>query len=163
MAGLALTLPLALSACGSRDIQGVRTFDFQGGQHQLGPINYPETPPAGGFHNPSWQNCGVYERPIYDFLAVHSLEHGAVWVAYRPDLSSEDVARLRSLVDGRPKTILAPYPGLTSAVVMTAWNHQLAVDAASDDRLKAFLDKYEDGSQAPERGALCTNGSSETR
>ncbi|WP_245900885.1 DUF3105 domain-containing protein [Deinococcus yavapaiensis] len=161
--GLALTLPLVLSACGSRDIQGVKTFDFKSGEHKAGPISYPETPPAGGPHNPTWQNCGVYDRPIYDFLAVHALEHGAVWIAYRPDLASEDVDRLRTLVDGRLKTLLAPYPGLKSPVVITAWNNQLAVDSASDERLKAFLDKYEDGPQTPERGAACTNGSSETR
>jgi len=41
-----------------------------------------ELPPMGGTHNQVWQNCGVYETPLRSDLAVHSLEHGAVWITY---------------------------------------------------------------------------------
>ena len=33
-----------------------------------------------GEHNPVWQNCGFYNKPVRDESAVHSLEHGAVWI-----------------------------------------------------------------------------------
>ena len=151
-----------LVACGGGNIEGVKTFDFKGGQHQQGRIDYENVPPAGGTHNPVWQDCGVYDAPIAAEHVVHSLEHGAVWIAYRPDLSEGDVAKLRELVDGRSYTLLAPHPDLSAPIVATAWNHQLSVESAGDERLERFVDKYENGSQAPERGATCSGGTAET-
>lgn len=156
-------LSLSLVACTQKGIQGVQTFNFPGGDHRSGSLVYAENPPAGGSHNPLWQNCGVYDQPLYNEYAVHSLEHGAVWLTYRPDLGAEGVAALRQLVDGRTYTLLSPYEGLPTPVVASAWGAQLKVDSPSDPRLKAFLDKYEQGATAPERGAACTGGYSGTR
>ncbi|MEW6422186.1 MAG: DUF3105 domain-containing protein [Deinococcota bacterium] len=156
-------LPLVLVACAQEGIEGVRTFDYQGGDHRPGSLVYAETPPVGGPHNALWQTCGVYDRPLYNEYAVHSLEHGAVWITYRPDLGAEGVAALKALVDGRPSTLLSPYPGLPAPVVASAWNAQLMVESPTDKRLKAFLDKYEQGETAPERGAPCSGGYGGTR
>ena len=54
--------------------------------HTTQPVTYEQTPPVGGDHNPTWLNCGVYTAPVPNELAVHALEHGAVWVTYRSDL-----------------------------------------------------------------------------
>jgi hypothetical protein len=156
-------LPLILAACGGGGIEGAQTFRYNAGDHRTGSLVYAENPPAGGPHNASWQNCGVYEQPLYNEYAVHSLEHGAAWITYRPDLPAEQVEALKALVDGRPYTLLSPYPGLPGPVVISAWNAQLPVDRASDERLKPFLDKYEQGSTAPERGAACSGGYGGTR
>lgn len=160
----ALTLlVLALTACGSKSIDGVQTFTYAGGDHRSGSLIYAENPPAGGPHNPAWQNCGVYDRPLYNEYVVHSLEHGAVWITYRPDLDAAQVAALKTLVEGRPYTILSPYEGLDTPVAASAWGAQLKVEQADDSRLKAFLDKYEQGATAPERGASCSGAYGETR
>ncbi|AKH16891.1 MULTISPECIES: DUF3105 domain-containing protein [Deinococcus] len=160
----ALTLlVLALTACGSKSIDGVQTFTYSGGDHRSGSLIYAENPPAGGPHNPAWQNCGVYDRPLYNEYVVHSLEHGAVWITYRPDLDAAQVAALKTLVEGRPYTILSPYEGLDTPVAASAWGAQLKVEQADDSRLKAFLDKYEQGATAPERGASCSGAYGETR
>ena len=66
-------------------------------KHQSGPIQYTKyTPPVGGVHNPTWQNCmgDVYDAQIANEHAVHSLEHGAVWITYRPDLPKDQVDKL---------------------------------------------------------------------
>lgn len=152
----------AFVSCGG-GVEGEKTFSYAGGEHQTGRIEYKENPPVGGPHNPVWQNCGVYAAPLNDEYAVHSLEHGAVWITYRPDLPAADVDKLKALVDGRSYTLLSPRPDLPSPVVASAWNRQVAVDSAGDARLKAFLDKYEGGTQAPERGAACSGGYAETR
>jgi hypothetical protein len=60
--------------------------------HVGGNIDYDQDlgiPPAGGPHNPSWQNCGFYDELVRDENAVHSLEHGAVWITYQPDLPQQ--------------------------------------------------------------------------
>jgi hypothetical protein len=115
-------------------------------------------PPVGGVHSPTWQNCGIYDQPVESKYALHAMEHGAVWLAYSPELPADDVAALRDIVDGRTYVLMAPYPGLASDVVLTAWGLQLELDSASDDRVDAFIDRYRLGPQTPEPGASCTGG-----
>ncbi len=52
-------------------------------------IPFGELPPAGGTHDPVWQNCGVYDEPLNTPNVVHSMEHGAIWISYQPDLPAE--------------------------------------------------------------------------
>jgi Protein of unknown function (DUF3105) len=89
-------------------IEGVQTVSVKGG-HQEGGINYEQHPPAGGIHNPSWINCGIYDTQVALEKAVHSLEHGAAWITYQPDVASEQVEQLRTLVKGKRYVLLSPY------------------------------------------------------
>jgi len=72
-------------------VAGVESFT-PSRNHVTTPVQYPQTPPAAGDHSPVWLNCGVYPEPVPDEQAVHSLEHGAVWVTYNPDLPAPVVA-----------------------------------------------------------------------
>jgi hypothetical protein len=142
-------------------LKAVKTFDYVGAQHTTDPVTYTETPPAGGAHDPVWEDCGVYTQPIRNENAVHSLEHGTVWITYQPGLASTDVQKLETALGTvkDKKTILSPYPGLPSPVVVTVWNAQLDLPSASDPRLQDFLDFYGDGHTAPEAAmASCAGG-----
>jgi len=141
------------------DIQAdVLTATYQAAQHLNGPITYRETPPMGGPHNPIWQNCGIYGFPIHNEHAVHSLEHGAVWITYRPDLPAADVERLRGLASD-DYMLLSPYPGLPAPVVASAWNHQIQLTGAEDPRLPTFIRTYKNNPRTtPEFGATCAGG-----
>ncbi|BDP44636.1 hypothetical protein DAETH_46050 (plasmid) [Deinococcus aetherius] len=160
--GLWLAVPAVLAACSARPLAGVQTFTFRAGDHREGRLVYEQTPPAGGPHNPSWQNCGVYASALYNEYVVHSLEHGAVWITYRPTLSPEGVRTLASLAQGRTHVLVSPNGGQTAPVVLTAWGAQLPVTEVGDSRIKAFLKRYEQGPTTPERGAACTGGYSGT-
>lgn len=151
-------LGLLLPRGQSSETAGVETFANLPRDHQQGPLTYPQTPPVGGVHNPAWQNCGVYDQPIANENAVHSLEHGAAWIAYQPDLATEAVEQLRNLARGQRYTLLSPYPDLPAPVVASAWGVQLKVDSAADPRLAQFIAKYAQGPQTPEPGAPCTGG-----
>ncbi|HEY3229318.1 MAG TPA: DUF3105 domain-containing protein [Roseiflexaceae bacterium] len=137
---------------------GIVTFSNLSRDHVNGPITYPQVPPVGGPHNPVWLNCGIYDQPVPNQNAVHSLEHGAVWITYQPDLPAADVARLRSLVRNHAYVILSPYPGLPTRVVASAWGVQLQATGADDPRLPQFIKTYEQGPQTPEPGAPCSGG-----
>lgn len=130
-------------------------------QHVSTPVKYAQTPPAGGKHNPIWLNCATYAKAIPNENAAHSMEHGAIWVTYRPGLSAGQMQVLQSAM---PPTyaILSPYPGLKSPVVASAWGKQISLKGANDPRLKAFIRKYTQGPQAPESGAACTGGTDGT-
>ena len=137
-------------------IDGVQTYANSNG-HVAGPVAYPQTPPAGGEHNPIWLNCGIYNEPVRNELGVHSLEHGAVWVTHDPALSASELDALRMHL---PSTyvILSPFPGLPAPIVLSAWNTQLRVDTADDPRIPTFLEEYWRNQYVPEPGALCSGG-----
>jgi len=115
-------------------------------------------PPVGGDHDPTPQNCGFYDQPVRDENAVHSLEHGAVWLTYRTDLDARDVARIKEIAQGTPYVLASPYEDLAAPVVATAWGVQLELQDTSDERLDAFLARYVQGEQTPEPGAPCSGG-----
>jgi hypothetical protein len=117
-----------------------------------------DLPPAGGLHSGIWQNCGIYDEPFETKNGVHSMEHGAVWISYQPELSSAGVARLQDAVRGERYVLLSPFPGLKSPVVLTAWGIQLELDSADDGRIANFIDQYQQGPQTPEPGATCQDG-----
>jgi len=172
-----LGLALVLAACSADDgaspspsptptIAGVRTFPGLSHEHVDHAVTYPQHPPAGGQHwQPKsgdvlgWQRCAVYTEPVVDEFAVHSLEHGAVWLTYRPGLSAAGLTALATLASIRPAyVIVSPYPGQAAPVMATAWGLQLPVDTADDPRLAEFTRGYAGGSQGGEPGADCANG-----
>jgi hypothetical protein len=137
-------------------IEGVQSYDGLTQEHVTGDVDYPQSPPVGGDHDPRWQNCGVYDTPVRNENAVHSLEHGAVWLAYRPDLAADQVEVLRAFARGHTHILVSPYEGLTEAVVTTAWGTQLRLDSVIDPRLALFVATYEEGPQTPELGVTCS-------
>ena len=139
-------------------IVGLKQFSNLSRDHQNTRVTYAETPPVGGAHNTVWQNCGIYDQPVANENAVHSLEHGAVWITYRPDLPAVDIEKLRALVRGHNHALLTPYPNLPTPVVASAWGLQVQVQSVSDPRLPLFVSKYENGRQTPEPGAVCNGG-----
>ena len=100
---------------------GVETFEVESAAHTTEPVDYPQDPPAGGPHDPSWQKCAVYDAPVRPENAVHSQEHGAVWITYQPDLPESDREILVALAEDRPYLLISPYPGLEEPVVASAW------------------------------------------
>ncbi len=138
------------------EIEGLETFDNLEALHVQSAVEYEMTPPAGGPHNPTWLNCGIYEEEVPAEYAVHSLEHGAVWVTYDPEqVQGADLDALRSAMP-RSYIILSPFPGLEAPVVASAWGVQVALDGVDDPRLSDFIVKYRQSPDAPEPGALCS-------
>jgi hypothetical protein len=112
-------------------------------------------PPAFGAHLSAWQNCGIYDQPVGLGNALHSMEHGAVWLTSAPDLPEDQVLALRDIVRGREYVLMSPYPEQTKPVVLSAWTVQLVIDSLPDERIAKFLDFFVLGPQNPEPGAPC--------
>ncbi|GAA2522465.1 MULTISPECIES: DUF3105 domain-containing protein [Streptomyces] len=131
-----------------------------GRNHVTKSVKYPVAPPVGGDHNPAWMNCNgdVYTDEINNTNAVHSLEHGAVWVTYNDRADKADVDALAAKVKKTPYTLMSPVDGQKDPIMLTAWGHQRAVTGADDPAVDAFLEKFVQGEQTPEPGAACTNG-----
>jgi hypothetical protein len=143
----------------------VKTYDVgPAGRHTEGDVNYEQSPPVGGPHNPVWQNCGFYDQPVRGENAVHSLEHGAVWITYSPSLPQNQVDQLRDIAESQSYILVSPYPDLpdNTPVVASAWGKQVGLDGADDPDLESFIRAYRQGPQTPEPGALCDGGTSAT-
>lgn len=148
------------SAEDSASIKGLVTKDGLSRDHVAGTVKYDTGPPMGGDHNPVWQNCDahVYDAPLQTEHAVHSLEHGAVWITYRPGLDAGQLGVLKSKVSATDYTLLSPYPSQDSPITLTAWGKQLKLQNASDPRVDEFLRAFVKGPQTPEPGAACSGG-----
>lgn len=163
-------LAVVLGACssGSPDpgaaatgLQDVVEYGQLEGEHVDGDVTYEQNPPVGGPHSPAWQDCGFYDTPIRDEHAVHSMEHGAVWITYDPALDAEAVAVIEQLAADEGYVLASPRAGLPSRVVASAWGAQLLLPSTTDPRLESFVDTYAESPQAPEPGAPCSGGISE--
>ena len=137
---------------------GVEEFEVASRDHTEEAVSYEQSPPVGGDHNPVWQNAGFYEEPVRNENAVHALEHGAVWVAYNPDLPQEGKEQMREIAAGQECVVASPYPGLDAPIVASAWGKQLPLESAGDPTLDRFVSSFLRGPQTPEPGAACTGG-----
>jgi hypothetical protein len=142
--------------------EGTLSYTYAGAQHSDGPVQYAENPPVGGVHNPTWQNCGFYAAPVHNENAVHSLEHGAVWITYQPDLPQDQIDILRNLAESQSYILVSPMEGIATPVVASAWNRQIQLESATDPRLDQFIRSFRLSPEAPEPGAACAGGTSAT-
>ena len=129
-------------------------------EHAAGPLGYDlaKSVPLGGVHNSRWAACQVWYTPVAPEYAIHSMEHGAVWVAYVATMSDPEVEDLVEFSAKYPYMLAAPYTELPAPIVATAWGVQIMVNNTKDPRLEEFIKKYAQGPQTPEPGAPCTEG-----
>jgi Protein of unknown function (DUF3105) len=127
-------------------------------RHVKGKVYYPSEPPMGGNHIVVWQNCGIYKLPVVTENAVHSLEHGAVWITYRQDLSKTEQQHLEKLVLGKPYVLLTPYTKQPTAISLIAWEHRLRLKSVDDDVINRFIKKFAGSLEVPEPAGPCIGG-----
>jgi hypothetical protein len=135
-------------------------------------ITYPDPPATSGKHNGSQppDDPKVHSEPFDETLAIHALEHGAVFVYYLPEadggLSQDVIDRLATIATGSNATFLAPYPSLTpeTALTLTAWNYRQSCPAATTAGtaltpdaaatiVNGFVTSLECTGEGPENGA----------
>jgi hypothetical protein len=109
-----------------------------------------------------WQTCQFYDQPIMTERGVHSMEHGAVWITYSPDLPATQVDVLRGLAESGKEVLVTPFDGLPTPLVASAWGKQLQLQSADDPRLAQFVRYFDDGPQTPEKDTPCSQGTTET-
>ncbi|MDQ3579624.1 MAG: DUF3105 domain-containing protein [Actinomycetota bacterium] len=145
----------------SVNIPGVVRTEYTQGQHVTGEqrVDYDQSPPYGGPHDQAWADCTgiVYPVPVRTENMIHTLEHGAVWIAYNPDkVQGGDLDKLKAKVEGQPYMSLSPYPGLDKPFSMQSWGHQLKLENVDDERVDQFIKALRSNNyQNPEPGARC--------
>src|SRR5690606_17503980 len=118
--GPALRVEVVAVGEAGEGLEGVQAFRIESAEHTRADIEYSVNPAPGGPHHPVWANCGFYDAPLPEEHLVHDLEHGAVWLAYPPDLPAGDVATIRALATSQDKVVAAPFDGLADGEAVVA-------------------------------------------
>ena len=137
---------------------GTQSFNVAAPEHVDGDLHEDGEVPVGGPHDEVWQNCGFYDSEVRSENAVHSLEHGAVWITYRTGLAESQVNVLRDFTGGFDKVLVSSVAGQDSPIIATAWANQLELTDADDARLAQFVNEFEGSLESPEPGGLCNGG-----
>lgn len=89
------------------------------------PREYNSNPPSSGAHYSSPANWAVYDYEVNDKIFIHNLEHGGIWIAYKPSVSIDIVAELKEIVNtfGGSKLVMAPRSANDMDIAVVAWTH----------------------------------------
>lgn len=113
---------------------------------EVGLINYNSNPPTSGPHLPSIAPWGVHENPVPKELQVHNLEDGGVVVQYNCPQTEQQcknlLEKLTQIVKRYDRTVLAPYPGMSEKIALTAWSRIDKFTEFDEKRIVRFVDAY---------------------
>ncbi|MBA2313029.1 MAG: DUF3105 domain-containing protein [Actinobacteria bacterium] len=124
------------------------------GQHVEGQVDYESSPPVSGSHSPQPAACGTHSAPIANESQVHTLEHGAVGIQYLPDLETQQIREIESLVsEFDSHTFSAPYPDMDAPIAVTSWGRIMRFDTfderAARDYITEFIQKGPEEQDCP--------------
>ena len=117
----------------NRDLPGTAYYIV--GREHIGfrdtlPEPYNSNPPSSGAHYLAPANWGIYDYEINDKILIHNLEHGGIWISYRPKVSPEVVSYLKTFVDDNKnsKLVMAPRSKNDADIAIVAWGRVLKVN-----------------------------------
>jgi hypothetical protein len=133
--------------------QCVRAHIAAGTAHEA----YNSNPPSNGPHYDTPAQCKIYENEVVDESAVHSLEHGAVWVTYKDKTNTSLRDQLTALIkeEGSGKILLSPRAKNESAIGLASWGRVLNLDSFDKQKIADYIRLYRNGKATPEPLAPC--------
>lgn len=134
--------PVAVSA----PVEGTVDYEIIGRNHIASGTagsGYNSNPPSSGPHWSSPARNGVYDESLPDEQLLHNLEHGHVWIAYKPDISQDVKNQLKEIVEKDDwKVVLCPREKNDSQIALVAWGRVLKLDQLDTQKVKDFIRTY---------------------
>lgn len=135
-----------LPAAVSKPVEGTSDLQIVGRNHIASGTagsGYNSNPPSSGPHWPSPAKNGVYDETLPDEQLIHNLEHGHVWIAYKPDVGDEVKNKLKEIVkDDDWKVVLEPRDKNETMIALVAWGRVLKLDQLDENKVKDFIRTY---------------------
>lgn len=111
---------------------------------------YNSNPPTSGWHYEEWESKGIYKEQQSDEGIVHNLEHGYIWISYKPDANPEIIRQLENFYGFGKKIIVEPRKENDKSIAIAAWNwldkfNPESKEKLNDNELKRigdFIDEY---------------------
>ncbi len=110
-------------------------------------VQYQSNPPTSGNHWSDPLRPGLYDVEKPDEAIVHSLEHGRVWISYKPSIPEETKQGLIKLLQGHPGVILTPRLANDADIALAAWTRLDTFNISQDgtipeERILSFVNRY---------------------
>lgn len=130
-----------------------------GQQHVNGLTSKPNTKleiATSGDHDQQPLPWQVYDQEVPDANAIHNLEHGGIYISYKPDLPADQIAKIKSLFS-KPysrksfspiKAIVAPRAANSAPIVMSSWTRSMKLDKYDEGKMVEYY--LRNHGQAPE-------------
>lgn len=135
----------------SLDKDHSRFYESQGRAHIESGADHPtynSNPPSSGWHYAIPAQTGFHDTSIPDEAAIHSLEHGDIWIAYHPQISDAAKNALKDLA-GR-YIVISPRETNDADIALVAWTRVDSFDLAGEDlstdekkRIDDFIRRYD--------------------
>lgn len=120
-------------------------YEMQGREH-IEPgskhDSYNSNPPTSGPHYASPAPWGVYRDALPDGQLIHNLEHGGVWISYKPGISQDIAQKLEGFSKKYgSKIIVTPRKENDTDIALTVWTRLEKFNAGeySDERVDNFI------------------------
>ena len=124
-----------------------REVAYEGDKHvtEGTEVEYQSNPPASGNHWPVPLSDGVYKTEKPDEAVVHSMEHGRVWISYRPSLPANIIEQLEKLGSGQA-LVITPRSTNEADIALAAWTRldtfNLENGILDEKRIQDFIRRY---------------------
>jgi len=132
----------ASNAPNSSEVRG-EFFPAQTRQHIAMGATHPDynsDPPTGGWHYGNSVQTGIYDKEFADEQTIHNMEHGHVWITYRPDLDKETIEKLADIAKSYgSKIIMAPRAKNSVPIALAAWEYLLKLDNFDGSQITGFI------------------------
>jgi hypothetical protein len=113
------------------------------GVHTDDPVQYDTVPPVAGPHAPGAAPCGVFAEQLPNENLVHTLEHGAIGLLFRPDLDIEQIRTLEDIVgEFETHVFSAPFAEMDSPITITSWGFRMPLDEVDEPAIQEFIDEF---------------------
>lgn len=106
---------------------------------------YNSNPPTSGPHFSQPAEWGIYKEELPDETLIHNLEHGGIWISYKPEIFEDVRKKLEAFYEqyGR-KIIVTPRAKNDNDIALAAWNRLDKFSAAeyADERVEKFIKAF---------------------
>jgi len=129
----------------------VEEFPIEGRDHVPAgtDVEYKTNPPTSGSHLAEAEKWGIFSNEIDDMAAVHSMEHGGIWISYK-DITQEEISSLEEVSkQNSQSTVVSPRSGNDGKIVIASWGKMVKLETAEKALIQKYIDTYKN--QAPEK------------
>ena len=130
----------------SQEVEGTQVFDIVSRTHiaQGTPgSGYNSNPPSSGPHWPGPAKNGFYETALADQQLIHNLEHGYIWIAYKPDVGDEVKNKLKEIAQKEDwKVVVVPREANDTKIALVAWGRVLKMEDPDYEKIEDFIRTY---------------------
>lgn len=131
---------------GAEQPDGGRTHIPVGSKHDA----YFSNPPTSGSHYEQPAAWGVYDHSLQDEQLIHNLEHGGIWISYKPDIDPETKAKLEDLGRQYPQAVIVtPRQSNPHAIEVASWRRLMDLDSFDRDKILDFIKRNKNQSPEP--------------